>query len=72
MLIDEFSSFENKYLFEKKYDDFSYWVYSRYAIFSYLTKLQEEIEMSSQKMTDRKSTRLNSSHTDSSRMPSSA
>ena len=22
MLIDEFSSFENKYLFEKKYDDF--------------------------------------------------
>ncbi len=28
MLIDEFSSFENKYLFEKKYDDFSYWVYS--------------------------------------------
>ena len=52
MLIDEFSSFENKYLFEKKYDDFSYWVYSRYAIFSYLTKLQEGIEMSSQKMTD--------------------
>ena len=43
MLIDEFSSFENKYLFEKKYDDFSYWVYSRYAIFSYLTKLQEGI-----------------------------
>lgn len=52
MLIDHFVKMEKEHnLLARRYRDFSYWVYARYAVFSYLTKLEDGVETSSQEMT---------------------
>lgn len=51
MLVEDFIEVENALnLLDRKYKDFPYWIYSRYAVFSYITKIVDGIELSSQEL----------------------
>lgn len=51
MLIEDFVKVERElYLLDRNYKDFPYWVYARYAIFSYLTKIEDGIALNNQEL----------------------